>query len=191
MSVWPRKTKISLGIHPVWSKSLLCAQWVANDPSFLHTDSEDSDLTGRMPRLIWVFAGRTLSFCWFCHEAAQIFVINSHVWCGSTQVHLMRSTSVSPFSPSGNSTQPLKYTYHKQCKYWDISNHCCNHPKIWKGCPNGKNPDLGLHCLSRTVCLKTGSLWYTSLKWATSRENLSSGGCNQVWLKSACSAIEG
>ena len=39
--------------------SLLCAQWVAKDPRFLHADSEDSDQTGRMPRLIWVFAGRT------------------------------------------------------------------------------------------------------------------------------------
>ena len=28
------------------------AQWVAKDPSFLHADSEDSDQTGRMPRLI-------------------------------------------------------------------------------------------------------------------------------------------
>ena len=27
-------------------------QWVAKDPSFLHADSEDSDQTGRMPRLI-------------------------------------------------------------------------------------------------------------------------------------------
>ena len=41
-------------------QSSLCAQWVAKDPSFLHADSEDSDQTGRMPRLIWVFAGRTL-----------------------------------------------------------------------------------------------------------------------------------
>ena len=39
-----------------------CAQWVAKDPSFLHADSEDSDQTGRMPRLIWVFAGRTGHF---------------------------------------------------------------------------------------------------------------------------------
>ena len=53
------KTQISLGIRPVWSESLLCAQRIANDPSFLHADSEDSDQTGRMPRLIWVFAGRT------------------------------------------------------------------------------------------------------------------------------------
>ena len=54
------KAQISLGIRPVWSESSLCAQWVDKDPSFLHADGEDSDQTGRMPRLIWVFAGRTL-----------------------------------------------------------------------------------------------------------------------------------
>ena len=59
VTVRPAKTQISLGIRPVWSESSLCAQWVAKDPSFLHADSEDSDQTGRMPRLIWVFAGRT------------------------------------------------------------------------------------------------------------------------------------
>ena len=51
MSVRPAKTQIRLGI---------CAQWVAKDPSFLHADSDDSDQSGRMLRLIWVFAGRTL-----------------------------------------------------------------------------------------------------------------------------------
>ena len=51
------KTQISLGIRPVWLESSLCAQWVAKDPSFLHADSEDSDQTGRMSRLI---AGRAL-----------------------------------------------------------------------------------------------------------------------------------
>ena len=60
MTMLPAKTQISLGIRPVWSESSLCARWVAKDPSFLHADSEDSDQTGRMPRLIWVFAGRTL-----------------------------------------------------------------------------------------------------------------------------------
>ena len=39
-------------------------------PSFRHADSEDSDQTGRMPRLILVFAGRTLLRS--CHDAAQI-----------------------------------------------------------------------------------------------------------------------
>ena len=61
MSVRPAKTLISLGIRPVWSESSLCAQWVAKGPRFLHADSEDSDQTGRMPRLIRVFAGRTLT----------------------------------------------------------------------------------------------------------------------------------
>ena len=45
--VCPEKTQISLGIH-----SLLCAQLVYKDPSFLHVDSKDSDQTGHMPRLI-------------------------------------------------------------------------------------------------------------------------------------------
>ena len=60
MSVRPVKTQISLDICPVWSESSLCIQWVAKDLSFLHADSEDSDQTGWMPRLIWVFAGHTL-----------------------------------------------------------------------------------------------------------------------------------
>ena len=71
MSVRPVKTQISLGIRPVWSGSSLCAQWVAKDLNFLHADSEDTDQTGRMPRLIWVFAGRTLILL-FCHVTAQI-----------------------------------------------------------------------------------------------------------------------
>ena len=43
-------------------QSSLCAHWVAKDPSFLHVDGEDSDQTGRMPRLIWVLARCTVIF---------------------------------------------------------------------------------------------------------------------------------
>ena len=44
-------------LSSVWTssksdQSSLCAQWVAKDPMFLHADSEDSDQTGRMSRLI-------------------------------------------------------------------------------------------------------------------------------------------
>ena len=46
-------------------QSSLCAQWVAKDPKFLHADSEDSDQTRQMPRLIRVFAGRTGYFVGF------------------------------------------------------------------------------------------------------------------------------
>ena len=63
--VRPAKTQISLDIRPFWSESSLCAEWVAKDPRFLHADSKDSDQTGRMPRLIWVFAGRTCHFVGF------------------------------------------------------------------------------------------------------------------------------
>ena len=65
LPVLPAKTQISLGIHPVWSESSLCTQWVAKDPRFLHADSEDSDQTGHMPKLICVFDGRTGHFVGF------------------------------------------------------------------------------------------------------------------------------
>ena len=38
---------------------------VANDPKFLHADSEVSDQTRRIRRLIWVFGGRTCHFFGF------------------------------------------------------------------------------------------------------------------------------
>ena len=53
----PAKTQISLVIRPIWPESLMCAHCVAKGPSFLHADSEDSEQTGWMPRLIWVFSG--------------------------------------------------------------------------------------------------------------------------------------
>ena len=56
----PAKNQISLCIRPVWSQSSMCDQRVAKDLSFLHADSNVSDQTGRMSRLIWVFAGHTL-----------------------------------------------------------------------------------------------------------------------------------
>ena len=65
VTVCPATTQLSLGIRPVWSESSLCPQWVAKDPSFLHAESEDSDQIGRMPRLIWIFAGRTCQFVGF------------------------------------------------------------------------------------------------------------------------------
>ena len=78
MSVRPAKTQISLGIHPIWSESSLCAQWVAKDPSFLHADSEDSDQTGQMPRLIWVFAGRTaILLVLSCHGSNTLLICST------------------------------------------------------------------------------------------------------------------
>ena len=63
--VRPSKTQISLGIRQIWSGFFLCAQWVANDLRFLHANSEYSDPTGRMPRLIWIFFGRIVHLVCF------------------------------------------------------------------------------------------------------------------------------
>ena len=74
--VRPAKTQIGLGIRPVWSESLLCAQWVAKGPSFLHSLSGQQRLWSD-----WGDAQADLSlrwahmpFCWFCHVAAHLFL---------------------------------------------------------------------------------------------------------------------
>ena len=51
MCVCPAKTRISLGIHPVWSESSLCA-WRKLGSLATHW--------AQVKALIWVFAGRTL-----------------------------------------------------------------------------------------------------------------------------------
>ena len=78
MTMRPAKTQISLGIRPVWSESSLCARRIAKDPSFLHADSEDSGQTGRMPRLIWIFAGRTVILLVLSRGGSYGVVVPSH-----------------------------------------------------------------------------------------------------------------
>ena len=70
------KTQISLGIHPVWSESSLCTQWIVKDPRFLHAGSEDSDQTVKMPRLIRVFA-ECILILWFYHVTAHVVLLLS------------------------------------------------------------------------------------------------------------------
>ena len=47
----PHDKPNKVSIRPAKTQTL-CAQSVAKGPSFLHADSEDTDQTGRMPRLI-------------------------------------------------------------------------------------------------------------------------------------------
>ena len=55
-----QRRQISLGIFPVWSESSL-STWRKLWSLATHwAHNKDSDQTGRMPRLIWVFAGRTV-----------------------------------------------------------------------------------------------------------------------------------
>ena len=48
---------------------------------FLHADSEDSDQTGRMPRLIWESSLGAQPHCWFCHVAAHCLVVFVVFYC--------------------------------------------------------------------------------------------------------------
>ena len=57
------------------SESSLCDQWVAKDQRFLQADSEDSDQTGRMPRLIWVLAGHTCHFVGFLMRRLKYCIV--------------------------------------------------------------------------------------------------------------------
>ena len=58
--VRPAKAQISLGIRSVWSEYSLSAWRYPGSLATHWVHNEDSDQTGRMPRLIWVFAGRTV-----------------------------------------------------------------------------------------------------------------------------------
>ena len=105
MTVRPAKTQISLGIRPVWSESSLCAQWIGKDQSFLHADSEDSDQTGRMPRLIWDFAVRTTT----------LLVLS---WGGS--IMLLKHKYVKEFSFTIHRHIKRDYNLHKAKKHETI-----------------------------------------------------------------------
>ena len=61
MTVRPVKTQISLGICPVWSESSLSTWRKLGSLANHWVHSEGSDQTEQMPRLIWVFAGRTVT----------------------------------------------------------------------------------------------------------------------------------
>ena len=71
MSVRPTKTQISLGIRSVWTESSQCDQWVAEDPRFLHANSEDwSD---------WADAQADLCLRW-THNHFVGFVMSRLIW---------------------------------------------------------------------------------------------------------------
>ena len=74
--VRPAKTQTSLGVRPVWSESSLSAWRKLQSLATHWAHSKDSDQTGQMPRLIWVFAGRTYHFVGFFREAAHMLRTN-------------------------------------------------------------------------------------------------------------------
>ena len=61
-------------IRPVWSESLLSAWRNLGSLATHWAHSEDSAQSVRMPRLIWVVAGRAHSFRWFCHVVTHFTI---------------------------------------------------------------------------------------------------------------------
>ena len=88
-SVRPAKTQISLGIPSVWSESSLSAWWNIGSLASHWALSEDSDQTGRMPKLIWVLTWRTGHFCRTCFSMGDLGV--------QISVRLSVRSSVRPF----------------------------------------------------------------------------------------------
>ena len=82
-NVRPAKTQISLGIR---------AQWVAKDPRFLHKDSEDSDQTGQMPRMIWVSSERTCYFLGLSRGGSTILYTSTTMQICITKTSLFKYT---------------------------------------------------------------------------------------------------
>ena len=81
--VRPVKTQISLGIHPVWSESSLSAWRNLGSLTTHKADSEDSDQNGRIPMLIWVFAGCTCHFVGFIRRRLKSWwlYMYMHIQC--------------------------------------------------------------------------------------------------------------
>ena len=118
-AVRPAKTQISLGIRPVWSESSLAAWRKLGSLATHWAQSEDSDQTGRMPRLIWVFAGRTvtlfvLSCCSYSDQCEQWYLTKTmhelpshHTWIETNTMKLVCAQS----SASQNLCQVLSYAF--------------------------------------------------------------------------------
>ena len=84
MAVRPAKSQICLGIRPVWSESLLSAWRTLGFLATHWVHSKDSDQTGHQADLSlrsgWAESSLgAQSFCWFCHDGAQI------IWATSWQ----------------------------------------------------------------------------------------------------------
>ena len=72
----PSEDSDQTGLRPVWSESLLCTQWVAKDPSFLHEDAQ-ADLSLRWAHSHFVgFVTRWLKcimlyYCRICSRTTE------------------------------------------------------------------------------------------------------------------------
>ena len=139
MTVRPVKTQISLGIRPVWSESLLYAWRNLGSLATHWAHSEESDQTGRMPRLIWVFAGCTV-----------ILLVQS--WGGS---FFLSPYVAEQYELSLNWSHISEDSLSQEVGHIKLSICCTLHMQIWSEC--------GL------LSLKFSRLWGSPIKIRSTR----------------------
>ena len=93
VAVRPAKIQISLGIRPVWSESSLSARRKLRSLAIYWAHSKDSDQTGRMPRLIWVFTGRTVILLVLSYRGS--YIVGTH-YNHLADAILMSTNNMSP-----------------------------------------------------------------------------------------------
>ena len=114
--VCPAETQISLGIHPVWSESLLFAWRKLGSLATHWAHSEDPNQTGQMPRLIWIFAGRTFHFVVFVMRQLKCIHLQDLVF----NIHTFQSVSKRTISNHGHWWGILQYWLQQQVWIWYI-----------------------------------------------------------------------
>ena len=89
VTVCPAKTQFSLGICPVGSESSLSTRRKLGSLATHSAHREDSDQTGWIPRLIWVFAERTLILFGFVVLWLRLWLLLLWICCciGHSQIH--------------------------------------------------------------------------------------------------------
>ena len=136
MAVRPAKTQISLGIHPVWSKVFAVRMKKKKKIGYLATlwaHSEDSDESGRMPRLIWVFAGRTVILYVLSWGGSFVTQSLSEMqWEMAPNITLPWHQTSSSCQQRNDTVNVRKLgTREKKKKKTTNKNKCCNYSKIW------------------------------------------------------------
>ena len=72
----PRDKTNNVAVRPVWSESSLCTQWVARTQALFKWTAKT------LIRLGWSESSLgAQSFCWFCHEAAQMYTVIDSKQC--------------------------------------------------------------------------------------------------------------
>ena len=138
------KTQIGLSICPVRLVSLLPAGKNIRSLATHWAHSEDSDQTGRMPRLIWVFAGRTGQFVVFVMRRLIYFRRSTtkptkcHVRPAKTQISLNIRPVWSVFAVNFMGSSEPKLCSSRQQRLWISLSRCQGWSEI----------SLGAHVIS-------------------------------------------